>query len=127
MAIATLRGLDTIRVDIPKLIEVLKKNREKHVKEYNDAVEGWKLEALKVLKKKSQAIKKGEEFSNLNFGLNKPVSHEKEYDRVIEMMEFTKDTELELDSQAFNQYVRDEWAWTQEFKTMSANYSSNRR
>lgn len=126
MAIATIRGLDSIRVDIKKLVEVLVQNRDNHIKEYEASVIGWREEASRLLKKKAKEIKTNDEITHLNFNLPKPVSHVKEYDRLIEMMEFTKDEELELDSQSFNQYVRDEWAWSQEFKTMSASYGSRR-
>jgi len=124
-AVATLRGLDLIRVDVPKLVEVLKKNRVNHVKEYKESVEGWRIESVKFLKKKIHEIKEEIDMDSLNFGLPKPQSHEKEYDRVIEMLEFTKDIEVELDSASFNQYVRDEWSWTQGFKSMSSTYSSS--
>jgi hypothetical protein len=49
--------------------------------------------------------------------LQRPTSHIKEYDRVLDMLEASLDEEFELSDKEFSQYVRDEWSWKTDFIT----------
>jgi hypothetical protein len=47
--------------------------------------------------------------------VKQPVSHEKEYDRVIRNLELSTAEFVILNTTDFNQYILDEWAWKQDF------------
>jgi hypothetical protein len=53
-----------------------------------------------------------------------PVPHDytKEYDRVIDRIETQLDSIVMLTDQEFNQYMRDEWDWTDRFMSSSSIY-----
>jgi hypothetical protein len=49
--------------------------------------------------------------------VKQPVSHEKEYDKVIKNLELSTAEFVVLNTTDFNQYILDEWSWKQEFSS----------
>lgn len=121
-----LRGFDHVRVTKKDLQKALQKNCDNHVKEFNEAMEGFRAEwILKLKAEMAQAASNQPIDGELH--LEKPVCHEKDYQRVLDMLEFSQDDEFIISMRDFNQYVRDEWDWTRGFKRMSETYSGSRR
>ena len=52
----------------------------------------------------------------------KRLTTTKEYDQVIDMLDMSVDSEIELTHSEFRQYVRDEWGWSEMFNTTAVNY-----
>ncbi len=48
----------------------------------------------------------------------------KEYDRVIKMLEMSVDTQIELSSSEFQNYVMDDWAWSDNAKLSNSTYTA---
>lgn len=113
-------GLKLIKVNKTELIETLKKNKKTHIIEYDESYKGFVIESTQRLKK---ALKdaKSEKFDDVYF--SQPDSHESDYSVIIEMLEMSVDTEVEISAEQFRRYVRDEWSWTSSFKEDFVKYS----
>lgn len=126
-----------------KLLDRIKENRAKHVEAYEEAWKGYLIEVQeqldKIVKDARIEAKKFKDFSGdigkmpedvmMHFGVvaQPPQSHADEYDRVIDMLDFTHEENVILNQQEFNQYVRDEWAWSRMFNETAGAYSAKFR
>lgn len=113
----------TVNVDRIQLIDILKKNLEKHKAEYQAAQAGYQAAMLAELKKAMKEVKAGK-VKELNVHLAAPFSNEDSYVEVIEMLEMSVDQNIQLDNSTFRSYVKDEWHWSGSFKALAASYST---
>lgn len=140
-----------IEVNRAKLVETLKSNREKHVKEYKEALEGYKTLALEKLQKgyedakvklEKNLIRGRESLQEFNpdnpentsdyltlvdaiqITLKVPQNYSDEYDAAIDMANWDVRETLELSHAEFTCFVRDEWDWSRDFFATSSMYKS---
>jgi len=115
--------MENIKVDKAKLLQTLKKHRTNHKKIYEDAMIGFRKavirEATKILK---QAKSDGELI--LKIDLVRPISFEKEYDKVVGLLELCISDLVEIDEIDFEKYILDQWGWQSTFSSASSSYSS---
>lgn len=115
--------MKTVRVNKTDLLEILCENRKKHKEQYKESIKSFRVKSADLLNKELQKIIAGKKFE-VHFDLQKPTSHEKDYDLVIKMVEMSVDDIIELEQHEFNQLVNDEWTWKSSFKmTYYSNYS----
>lgn len=100
--------MNNVVVSKDELLKVLKENKEKHVQIYNDALEGVRVEYGKLLRKELKKLEDGKEVKS-SVTITMPVSHEEQYDEVIQMLEMSVEKEIELTRHEFQQYVQDKW------------------
>ena len=112
----------SVNVNRSQLLQTLKKNREIHVKEFAAAEAGYQQAMIDELQKTLKKVKKGE-VKELHVSLSRPRSYEKEYTETIEMLEMSVDENINLDAESFRAYFKDEWSWSNGFKTLAAAYS----
>lgn len=111
--------MNSVKVAVSDLLKHLKKNREAHIKSYNEAMEGYREALVKELKVMTKKATAGEDIE-LYVRVVRPESYEDSYTEAIEMLEWTVEKEVEIDRHQFKQYVQDEWQWKQGFaRTMS--------
>lgn len=165
----------TVVIPKDKLLATLVANREKHDSIYSAAVQGYWIEANKVLDNKKiefdEAVSKaghqfnqyrdrlgadfthqitgmrhhvdeqnkdrvGSSFSltsslnvNLNFNaswpLKYPESHLEDYNRAIDLLNFSVADKVELSVSDFDAYVRNNWSWRQSFLGTNATYANS--
>jgi hypothetical protein len=117
--------MNTIKVSKTELLETLTKNKAKHIQEYKEAMDGYFAEAKKALRNLMKTCNKQEEF---DFGelthLDIPVSHENDYETVIQMLNWDTTDTIELSRDEFTKYVMDSWLWKDTFSATISNYSS---
>lgn len=53
-----------------------------------------------------------------------PVNHEDEYIEVIEMLEMSVDQHINLSVDLFKAYVKNQWGWTNSFKSLVGSYKA---
>jgi hypothetical protein len=120
-----------VKVRRGELLEVLRKNRERHIRDYKAACAGYREQALKRideifhdLRAKITGLKDGQTIAvvGLQFGLNVPQSHEKAYDQIIRMMEMSVDDEITLTCSQFACFVMDDWDWKEQWSASNATY-----
>lgn len=112
------RGVRSVKVKTEDLLKILVENRDKHSQLYKDAMEGYFVETKAKLEKKLKDIEDKKSFSS--FKVNVPRDHTEDYNRIIDMLTMSQDTELVIQSNEFNQYVRDEWISHEEKSMMRA-------
>lgn len=113
--------MERIRVNKQELLTIITENREKHKKEYLEAIRAYRVKAADLLTQELQKIVTGEKFQT-HFDLVKPESHEKEYDLAIKMLNMSVDDVVEIEYDEFNELVNDEWNWKRQFRS---SYMSN--
>lgn len=113
--------MNTVKVAVSDLLKHLKKNRDSHVKEYAEAMVGYRETLVKELKLMTKKATAGEDIE-LIVRVVRPENYEQSYTEAIEMLEWTVEKEVELDRHQFKQYVQDEWSWKQTFVRTAGMY-----
>ena len=116
----------SVKVEKNELLSIVRENKKKHVKEFEESVKDYKKGAITLAKRHVELAKSGEldQISAIKAMPPKPVSYEVEYERAIRMLELSVDTEIVLESDVFNQLVLDEWTWKNLFTATSALYKT---
>lgn len=116
----------SVKVEKAELLSIVRENKKKHVKEFDESVKDYKKAALKVAKEHVDLAKSGDldQISKIRAMPARPTSYEKEYDRAIRMLELSVEDTIELEDDVFNQLVLDEWTWKHQFVASSALYKT---
>jgi hypothetical protein len=114
--------MKTVKVNKSELLVILRENRKKHTIEYKESIKAYRVKAADLLNKELQKVINGKKF-DIRFDLVKPISHEKDYDLIIKMVEMSVETIMELEQGEFNTLVNDEWNWKSTFT--SSIYSNS--
>lgn len=105
-----------------ELIARIKENRERHRTVFEAALDGYKKQALKELRDRVNAIKKGQ-MPSLHIDLMIPEDHTHDYDGVLDMLSMSEDPEVSISRAEFMRYVRDEWPWRRRWLDTNASYT----
>jgi len=118
--------MNSVKMDRQQLLTIVKENKEKHIAEHVEAIEGYKLAVIKVAKFNLK-MANGGDVEKFKFAQmpRAPQTYEDSYTRAIRMLELSVDSIIELEEHIFNQLVLDEWAWKHDFAATSALYKSN--
>lgn len=131
------------------ILDKIRANYKQHVADYAEAFEQYKVEITKtaelnreiyladlsdlVQKVNVADITKDKPAHALmstrgcNFGsVRLPMSHAKDYEQVIMMLEMEVADEIELEADQFSCYVMDDWSWKEEFRATSEFYKNNK-
>lgn len=121
-----IKTIDYTTVSKSNLLENLKRNRDQHKDEYVKAVTNYNKELAEKLKTLASSISEYDIESGNPFkykiDLAEPISRIQEYDSIIHRLENSLDDEIVLDENQYKKYMRDEWEWTNLFKTVNARY-----
>jgi hypothetical protein len=115
----------SVNVSRVKLLAALKENLAKHRKDYAEAIINYRL-ALKadLVEALNQANDPEFRLEKINVDFSHPKSYANQYQQVIDMLDFSVDETINLDSQAFRAYIKDEWAWKGDFDVTNRTYAS---
>lgn len=140
-----------IEVNRAKLIEILKSNRDKHGKDYLEAVDGYKEMAINKLQEAHEEAKKtleknvvkgleslndfdaanpkkGSDYLTLvnaiHVELKVPRNFTDKYDAAIDMAVWDVRETLELTQAEFQCFVRDIWEWSEDFRVTNTMYAN---
>lgn len=111
-------------LDKSDLLEKIKHNYASHRQKFEDAVEGYKAKAVQLLQDHIERILANAP-EKVVVSLPWPEDHSDDYERVIEMLEWSDDEQLELNEHQFATYVLDQWGWQEKFTTTAAMYSGS--
>lgn len=104
--------MQSVKLKREELLNILKKNRETHAREFSDATEAYEKAYNDTIK--SLLNKKPTDLSRIARELIRPRDHNEEYDTVIRMLELAVDDEVTLGANEFRQYVQNQWEWSAE-------------
>lgn len=140
-----------VRVARSKTLDLLKANREKHLQQYSEALNGYKGEALAkvndefskldgcIAEQKQKILSKVESFTPETVGefsdaftvyqgvvihLEVPKCFVEAYDTAIAIFEQDVRDELDLSGAEFQCFCRDVWEWQEEFTMSTHKYLS---
>jgi NOL1/NOP2/fmu family ribosome biogenesis protein len=115
--------MQSVKVYTVTLLNVLKENREKHLKDYNSASKIFIQDAIAKLQEMLKTAKTEKRIIH-SLGLVEPKSYVDSYDTAIKMLEMSVEEVIELTQQEFTQYVEDNWNWKSQFVSTTAFYNS---
>lgn len=111
------------RIDKDELIDILRQNRANHQHIFDEAVEGYRKEAIKQLNEAIDRIKTGS-LTRVYFSIPAPENHTADYDRAIRMLELNQEGTVVLNESDTAQYVMDDWGWRNQFIASNKYYSA---
>lgn len=115
----------SVNVSRAKLLGALKENLTKHVKAYAQAVIDYRLALQADLTEAlNKSLDPNSRLDKINVDFDHPQSYASQYQQVIDMLEFSVDETINLDSQAFRAYIKDEWSWKGSFELSNSTYAS---
>jgi hypothetical protein len=117
--------MEVVKIKKSVLLNALKKNRQAHRAIFEEAQEGYRAEAIKLLDKALQDAKYGRKITTF-VKLNAPIDQTKDYDRAIKMIEMSVDENIEISEFDFACYILDDWSWKQNVMTTNAFYLSKK-
>jgi hypothetical protein len=117
-----------ITVDKGELLAKLRENRDKHQTVFQAALEGFRREAIRVLRNHISMMEGAGlgtlvKIGSLDVRLSRPEDHTRDYDRVIGMLEMDQGITFRLDQQTYRNYVDDDWTWKQSWSKLSLRYA----
>ena len=117
--------MNNVKMNRKELLGIVKENKEKHVAEYAESVEDYKIAVIKITAGNLKLAKTAD-LAQFNFrGIPaKPANYEDNYTRAIRMLELSVEDVIDVEEHIFNQLVLDEWGWKQQFTASSALYKS---
>ena len=114
--------MKNVNLDKSELRSVVQTNRDNHRALFEEAMEGYKRLVVRELERKISDVERGIQINHY-IQLEIPEDHTKDYDRVLKMLDMSQDASIELGERDFDQYVMDNWGWSEEFNTSSKFYS----
>jgi len=111
-----------VKVNKADVLVKLKANRSTHRAIFEEAVEGYRKEVTRQLKKHIKEMKSGKP-KRTYISIPYPEDHTKDYDNAIEMLEMSVEDIVELDSEAFMAFYKDDWGWKNQFLASNSGYS----
>jgi len=111
-----------VTVEKSQLVGIITNNRAAHRQIFEEAVEGYKKEGIRLLEEHAERIKKGN-LVEVYVRLPRPEDHTTDYDRVLKMLEMHSFQEIEIDQESFASYVMDDWTWKRQFLATNSAYS----
>lgn len=120
-----LPAMKQVRIKKDKLLAILQKNRAEHRAIFLEAQKAFRAVAIKRLDAQLKAARTGRPFELANLvSLVAPEDHTAEYDRSIQMLEMSVDTEITVDEREFTNYVQDVWNWSRDWAGSNLRYTS---
>jgi fibronectin type 3 domain-containing protein len=118
--------MQKVKLDKDELLDIVRQNKEKHIKEFKEAVADYLILVVKLAEENLELAKSSdlEKIAKSKSIPLKPTSYETSYIKAICMLELSVDTVIELEAQDFDQLVLDEWQWKKSFSTMNSTYKS---
>ena len=118
--------MHSVKVNRLELLDIVRKNKEKHIAEYNESVDDYKTAALKIAQANLKLAKTASmaDIAKIKSLPQKPTSYEDSYSRAIRMLELSVEEVIDVEEHVFNQLVLDEWTWKQQFVTSAALYKT---
>lgn len=116
-----------VTVDKTRLLDILRRNRSKHIEMYEEAVAGFVDKATERLTFEIERAAKDRGRKSIHFRMEAPTNHSSEYDTVINMLELHTEDTVTLHADEVRMLVEDEWAWMRNWLTSNSRYSASSR
>lgn len=119
---APMLNKNEVTVKKPELLEALKANREKHIAEYREALQGYRDKVRARLVVLLDEVVTADEDWLPTIAYPRPTSHVDDYDRVIRMLTMSVEDQISIREDQFACYVLDDWHWKGDHRAVSSAY-----
>lgn len=118
--------MKSVKMNRQELLDIVRKNKETHIAEYQEAVAGYLQKVVETAKKNLKLANTGDlaQIAKTERPPAQPVSFEDAYHRAIRMLELSVEDVIDVPEDTFNQLVLDEWSWKHQFSTTVGLYKS---
>jgi len=113
--------MKTVRVNKGELIQIITENKRKHRDLFSKAFDGYRLECIAILTENLNSLQKGI-CRAVIFHEQAPEDHSEDYNTVLNMLNMSTDSIIELTHQEFQQYVEDNWNWRERWAASNMKY-----
>ena len=107
-----------------ELLDIVRANKEKHIKEFVEAVVDYKQLVVKVAAQNVEIAATDTTQKQFKSWPTTPTSYEDSYKRAIRMLELSIEDVIEVEEDVFNQLVLDEWNWRNQFTASTMSYKA---
>ena len=114
--------LESMRINRGDLLARIKVNRGMHRDEFERAQVGYRQAMIEELDRMLADAREGRGIKR-GVSMPEPQDHTESYDTVIHMLEMCVDDVVEISMHEFDNYVRDNWQWKQQFSATNSTYS----
>ena len=115
--------MEKVTIDKNELLEKIRANRAAHRQIFEEALEGYRQRAIRILDEQIKDLRDGKT-PQIIFGLDRPQDHTRDYDRVIMRLDMHQGSVFLLSEQDFAQYVLDDWNWKRQWAVSNSGYVS---
>lgn len=112
-------------VNKARLLGVLQENRIKHKENFTLAMRGYRAAMVQELEKKLAAAREDKDVDH-SIKLPRPEDHTEDYDRAIQIVEWSEGDEFTVSVREFESFVNDRWSWSDHFAFTNSIYGSSR-
>lgn len=118
-----------VTVSKTALLEILRKNREEHLKIFEESFSKFKERLAAVLESLLQRVSEGKIPGYLDeiAKVTEPENHTREYDRAIKMLEMEIAENVTISARQFASLVEDEWDWSARWAHSNVHYSHHEK
>ena len=118
----------SVKVPRTMLLVTLRKNLQEHIQIVKEAKAGYERKLLAIYEAGVDILRDGRIPKVVEpYQLPVPKDHSKEYQDAIEMLEMSREDNVELGIMQFRALVKDEWEWSGGFYTTNSAYSGSAR
>jgi hypothetical protein len=110
----------TIEIDKDALLKKLKENLIIYQAEYKEAVEDYNKLVIQFSNDLALSIVNKAPFSPY-LKTKEPADYTVKYEEAIDMLEYSVNQTITLDSVSFRAYIKNEWDWTNSFRTYASS------
>lgn len=104
-----------------ELLDLLEKNRDTHHSIFLAAQEKFREKVIEAFEERLALAREGKKV-NLFVSLPEPEEHTEDYDNAISALKMHVDDTIDLDQQAYNTLVLNQWAWARAFASNTSSY-----
>jgi len=121
-----MRGIPDMKYPKDQLLEKLKSNRDKHAADFKVAMKEYRQATAAACRQVLDMLDSGKDVNHAHVlkNLSRPVDQTRHYDRMLEMLSLTSDTQIELSQEVFTQIVLDDWDWKSGYEATKLSNSS---
>lgn len=117
--------MELVRVRKDDLIKQIEKNRAEHREIFEDALDGYRKQAVAELDTMLREAREGKRIRR-QVNLVEPQDHTRDYDRILTMLRMSQDDTIEISEFDFARYVLNQWEWRDQFIASTAGYNSDK-
>lgn len=116
--------MKTININKERLLTTISANKSEHIKDYDEAMEEFKIAGVKALEIELEKFKSDEHPGHISVNITAPVSHEDDYTAAERLIGMSCDAVIILDYNDAQRLVLNEWDWAGDLEHAKTVYRS---